>query len=800
MRARAKSFRFAAKKTGLLLFFALLPGWSGPAAAQDSTEGVNAGNYNIRQSFEFGNRFTDFTGDPGTYNTFVDLRPGPRLLDFTVEMKSLHPVGSLFDRFYLSNFGYGGDPNDVSRLRVSKEKWYNFNALFRRDENDWNYSLLANPLNPASTFANAPAGFNPVLNYSPHLFHTRRKLGDYDLTLRPQSKLRFRLGYSNNFNDGPSFSSYHQGTEALLLQDWRTTVNTYRFGVDFRGIPRTNISYDEFLNYYKGDTDQQDTNQTYQLANVTPVDIGVSLNGAANQPCAGTFLPSGAVNPACNAYIDYSRQGRVRTNTPTEQLSIQSNYFRSVDLSARFSYAAGDMRVYGYQENFSGRESRTNLFDLNSMGPASGRHVAPSLDAGATWHVTKKFRVLDTFNFSTFRDPGLFEGSSCGFFSPSLLTAPNLFTPGFALPAACTPPANGVSGVPVHSASSGADVSTTFSALSLKQEQKTNLFQLEYDFTPKFGGRIGYRFRRRDIVDTNFMQVEEIYYPSNANRGDCALVNGLLPDGCTPNGDGSFTFQTPAPATDMGEVLINEHAGVMGLWARPNDAWRISFDGEAGGADNSYTRISPREWQQYRVRSNYKLTSWANVSGSVDILENRNNVSEVNNLQHNRSYGVSAMIEPSSRLALELGYDYDDVYSQILVCFVTTTPPAGISQCPGIAVLSQALSVYTSTSHYGYFDVMWKPVARLSTHIGANLTSNSGSALVLSPSTPPGPLDSTYYRPYGGFDYLLAKGWTGKAYWGYYGYSEGLTSLPQDLFAPRNFRGNMVTLSMRYAF
>src|SRR5581483_2068433 len=225
MRARARVFRFAAKKTGWLLFFALLPTWSGLAAAQEATEGVNAGNYNIRQSFEFGYRFTDFTGDQGTYDTFVDLRQGPRLLDFTTEMKSLHPQGSLFDRLYLSNFGYGGDPNDVSRLRVSKDKWYNFNALFRRDENDWNYSLLANPLNPPSAFTNAPAGFNPVLNYSPHLFHTRRKMGDYDLTLRPQSKLRFRLGYADNFNDGPSFSSFHQGTEALLLQDWRTTVN-----------------------------------------------------------------------------------------------------------------------------------------------------------------------------------------------------------------------------------------------------------------------------------------------------------------------------------------------------------------------------------------------------------------------------------------------------------------------------------------------------------------------------------------------------------------------------------------------
>ncbi len=43
-------------------------------------------------------------------------------------------------------------------------------------------------------------------------------------------------------------------------------------------------------------------------------------------------------------------------------------------------------------------------------------------------------------------------------------------------------------------------------------------------------------------------------------------------------------------------------------------------------------------------------------------------------------------------------------------------------------------------------------------------------------------------RPYGGLDYRVAKGWTGKAYWGYYGYHEDLTALTQDVFAPRNFR------------
>jgi hypothetical protein len=169
----------------LLLFMGVSAAWSQQVSGGD---GIDYGNYNIKQSFEFGYRFTDFTGNKATYGTFVNLQQGPRLLDMTLEMRSLNHQGMAFDRLYLSNFGYGGDPNTVSRLRIGKNKWYDFDALFRRDENVWDYSLLANPLNPASAFTNAPAGFNPIISTSPHFFNTRRRLGDYNLTLLPQSK------------------------------------------------------------------------------------------------------------------------------------------------------------------------------------------------------------------------------------------------------------------------------------------------------------------------------------------------------------------------------------------------------------------------------------------------------------------------------------------------------------------------------------------------------------------------------------------------------------------------------------
>ena len=782
-----------------------------PTRAQDDEQkGIDQGNYNIKQSIEFGGRFASIGGDTPTYDTFVNLQQGPRLLGFTTEMNSLNHHGAPFDRLYFNNFGYGGDPNDVSRLRVSKNKWYDFDALFRRDENTWNYSLLANPLNPTTPFTNGPVGYGPplctscVLGNSPHLFNTRRRMSDYNLLLLPQSWVRFRVGYSRNVNDGPSFTTIHQGTEQLLFQENKDTVNAYRIGVDFKFLPRTNISYDEILTYYKGDTGQTDNNQIFLLGNGTPVDLGESFNSAASQPCGGTFLAGGVVNPTCSAYINYLRHGRTRTNSPTEQLSMQSNYFPSWDLSARVSYTAGDMKVSNWIESLTGREARTNLYNQNNSGPVFGRHVAATADFGATWRVTERLSFVDSFHFSNWHNPAEFDDSSCSFFTPNLLAAPNAFTAPGGLPVSipCVPPANANPGTPVHNASSAPDLSFAVSSLFLKQDEKTNLSELEYQFSSKLGVRGGFRYRHRSIDDNDFETINEIFFPSNANRGDCALAAGVLPDGCTAIGGGAFAFATPGPTASPNETLINEYAGLFGIWARPVKHLKISFDTELMSADNSFTRISPRQTQEYRLRTTYKPAEWVNLSGSVTIWEGRNNVSEVNNLQHNWVYAFSAGFQPNEKIGLELGYDYNDVFSQILVCFTSSavvTGPSSVS-CTGVPGLVQQLSVYTNKSNFGYFDASWTPFRRLTARLGANLTGTTGSVLIISPNAPSGPLDSTYYQPFAGVDYHVAKGWTGRVYWGYYGYHEDESNVVQDVFAPRNFRANLVTLSLRYAF
>src|SRR5690349_12108529 len=76
----------------------------GVRAQQEEQTGVDQGNYNVKQSIEFGGRFVDVSGETGVYDTFVNLQQGPRLLGFSVEMNSLNHHGTLFDRFYFSNF------------------------------------------------------------------------------------------------------------------------------------------------------------------------------------------------------------------------------------------------------------------------------------------------------------------------------------------------------------------------------------------------------------------------------------------------------------------------------------------------------------------------------------------------------------------------------------------------------------------------------------------------------------------------------------------------------------------------
>ena len=135
-------------------------------------DGWENNGYVVHQSIEIGYRVSDTTGSQEMYNTLVNLRTGPRFLEQSLSMHSQNHDSLLFDDLFVNSFGWGGDPNNGLRARMEKNNWYDFRANFRRDQTDFNYNLLANPLNPPTSNPNLPVTF------SPHTFGTRRRMSE----------------------------------------------------------------------------------------------------------------------------------------------------------------------------------------------------------------------------------------------------------------------------------------------------------------------------------------------------------------------------------------------------------------------------------------------------------------------------------------------------------------------------------------------------------------------------------------------------------------------------------------------
>jgi len=809
----------------LLLLSMSLNAHSLSAQQPDEQKGMDQGNYNIKQSVEFGYRFSDVVGDHQAYDTFVNLQQGPRLLDFSTDMNSLDHHGTLFDHFFFTNFGYGGDPNNVSQLRIKKNKWYDFNAMFRKDQNHWDYSLLSNPLNAPAVMPNAPPNFNPLVNApanvfntaiiatSPSATYTARNMQNYGLTILPDSKIRIRLGYDQNTMYGPGFSDTHEGTDEHLTRDYSVHNRSYRLGVDFRFLPRTTISYDQVWSHYKNDLGSVDNNLQFSPGAGFPLlDLGVPWN-TSSQPCSNTFSPGGIVNPVCSSFSGYLFHWRTRMDSPTEKVTVQSSYFKNLEFAGTFSYTGGDLSVHDYQQNFSGLSPKANLSNFAETGPINGRHVAAYADLGVTWHVTEAVSLVDSVRFSNWKEPAQLAATDCSFFSPNLLTPPNVFSATTTLPATCAPPANGIlDAIPNHTTSSGGDIALNLDSNFLKQQDLSNIIQIRVQISPRGGAYFGYEYRARVISDNFFNSFGGIYFPNNVARGNCTLIDttlplsqGNLPAGCTLNADGTISYSFPGTFSPPGETDINENHAIFGLWVRPSQKFRFNVDGDVMSANHTFTAFSPLTSQQVRLKADYKQSEKLNFSGTISLWYGQNNVPGTENTMHNNSYGVAAQFLPSQKVSVDLGYNYNDISSSLLVCFTASGSLPGLPACPGVSGLVQEKSPYSSKVNTGFLDFSWTPVHRLTLHGGASMTGVSGSQLNLTPENPiptnvDGSLNSTWYGPYLGFDLRFANHWTGKALWNYYSYHEDSTAAYQDLYVPRNFHANNVTLSVRYAF
>jgi hypothetical protein len=719
-------------------------------------DGITSGGYQIHSSVELGYRSNDVTGSGDMYDTLVNLQTGPRILDQTLTMQSVDHQGLLFDDLYLNSFGWGGDPNNALRLRADKNKWYSLQSSFRRDQYFSDYDLWANPLNPPPP--PAPGGSTPSIPIldSPHLFDTTRRMSDVDLTLLPQSRVSFRLGFSHNNMTGPSYSSIHEGTEASLLQDWNTTMNSYRLGVDFRIAPRTVLSYDQFLDYYKGDTDYQLNPINEALVPTTPVSsvsLGLSIDTVNKEPCAvvppaTSLIVNGVLtNVTCSAYSSYSRNQRIRTSTPTERISLRSNYFRKLEVVGSFSYSSA-VSSTPLDESFSGLITRTNTLAFTGTGTSAANRTSDVADLGATLHLTQHLRLIEKFYFWAYRIPqngNLNEvDSDCPTTTPP--TPCTLLTP----LSATTPTA-----IPT-------DIQSSFN-----QTWTRNQTELAWDISKKVGARIGYRYGDRDFNH----------------------FNDFMPG-------------------DLDHFVGLEKTALLGFWARPTHALRFNFDLEHTNYNAVFVRLSPRKDARYRFQMTYTPRSWATLGGSINIRQESNGDAQTQYLGHNQNYGLTASLAPRERFGLDLAYNFNSVIQNAIICF-NDTPPTGVNlpfvadatnnNCAGNDTANNLManSFYTNHTNFGMAAIRFRPAKRVMANVGYSITSVDGSAPQFNILQPLGTLQYKYQQPVANLSVDIGHKLTYNTGWNYYQYGEGSFVGPT---APRYFHANSLTESLRYSF
>ena len=188
---------------------------------------------------------------------------------------------------------------------------------------------------------------------------------DYDLTLLPQSRVRFRLGYSRYVEEGPSLTTEDATVEIPMAQNFRMTTNAYRMGVDFRVLPKTTISYDQFLEYNKYDTSDTLANTPFLVQTnridapgTLPVNLGINWYyppTATTAPCAAPLLATASLSATARRYcpqVTYNSNRELQDGPVVSEDCPHAEFHAhgAAELSVHIYPKAGDVRFGQLQQ------------------------------------------------------------------------------------------------------------------------------------------------------------------------------------------------------------------------------------------------------------------------------------------------------------------------------------------------------------------------------------------------------------------------------------------------------------------
>jgi hypothetical protein len=727
------------------------------------------GNYTMHSSVELGGVVTKKDGSSAMWATMVNEGTGMRVLNQSLELRTTNPSKTpFFDKLSTASFGYGGEPNNVSYLNLSKGRFYDFRGNFRRDRNYFDYNLLDNSLLSTASAA------TPALVQEPsslHVFNTVRRNTDALFTLFPLSRLSFRVGYNHNTHEGPTYSTVHGGGDVVVFQWFRNALDTYTGGADFKLAKRTTLSYDELFALYRGDSSYDLAPTPFTLANGTPTSLGVNTLATATCGTGASKtaeVVNGIANPFCSQTLVQSQVAPTRTIFPTEQLRFSSHYWDKVAFNGRVAYSGGVSNVNHFNETFNGLLARTfNRQEIDAGGYADGRlahNKRNSLngDFGDEAELNKYFSVSDSFDYRYFRTEGndilvsTIWGSATDHPSNISVNTPlTAFTP-------------------VTTTTPGGD--------TINQRIESNTVLGIVTVSPEFKVSAGWRFDNRHIRD--------------GDESRTWHQNGLL----------------------IGTAIVPSRAFRLNLnldtlnWKSANPETPT----------NTFTRTAPNKAYHVRARAVTTPAKWVNFAVTVNDFEGKNDDPLVNHKEHNRNFNFATQVIANEQVSFDLNYSHDDAFSQTDMCYVfvptaTTPVPAGAANSgtcvwslsnpggsptpPGVTPASTTIlylgnGTYNAPASFFSGGFTYSPSKYLRFNGGARVTANNGSADFLNPLMVPGALNSRVVSPFSDLLINVAPQWAWHGNWVHHGYKEAGGPGP----ASRDYHGDVITLGVKYAF
>ncbi|HTH36946.1 MAG TPA: hypothetical protein VL572_03230 [Pyrinomonadaceae bacterium] len=474
--------------------------------------------------------------------------------------------------------------------------------------------------------------FNSLNNHALNLHNadTQHDFGDFDLTIFPESqKLRFNVGYSYNRTDGPA------------------AITTRAYSDEYGVKTEVDNGSDDF----RAGLDTQ----------LAGINLGFGYGHRSFRE--NTFYFIDAVNPGLNltntsVLNSFQRNLPIEGSTDFGTFRLQRTFAQRFDVSARLIYSLTKTNFRMF-EHITGRDNSNNIVDQDQF-TISGDSKRPQTrgDIGLTYRITKKFRISDTFTYDQFNIAG---GSN--FFEDFR-----------------------------RRNAAGVILSPTLTATLYHRvtgySRTSNLIEGDYQFSPRFGFNVGYRYTFRDVVLDGF------------DRNLFTLTDTLHPD----------------------ESENHTNTLIIGANGKPTKNWVIYADAEIGEADNVFTRLANYDYVNFRIRNrvNYKnLVFNASFISKDNDNPSQSSVtgppSDFTAETRSRIFTTSIDWAPNTNFNFSTGYTYNHLTAEtdIIVPLANSVLTPGVSQ-------------YFVRNSYFFFDVSAKPFSRLSLFASYRIDDDRG--------------------------------------------------------------------------